>query len=349
MFENTGLKEMTDKVSDDITVYARGGKFNIKTQGGAVEPMYFNTYVGEYASAFVPVQDICEIGNEFVTAEELRTMVEDTETYFVPYQNNNRSVMMFHRQDMIEEINSAISCVKAKNKARKWVKFNEVFPTISDRDSNNYVHMLEWDDNNSPFKVQHRRDRGQWESIPRFALSGDIAERVPKVFVPPPRVVFKLGKTREELKGYWSKMNSILNGKLHAIESPMRITNDNHHNIAVAIKYCKRQLGITIDDVLKNSWCRDGEHKEDHRIMKALYRSPNKYLLYTDAELLARQVERAEQIAARAKWNKEWEDERAERVKAEEKRQAEWEAKRLENLAESDRKVELAKETEKDS
>lgn len=328
MFENTGRNEMVAKVSDDIAVYARNGKLTIKLQGDAVEPMYFNMYAGEYASSFVPVSDICEIGNEFVTTEELRTMAEDGETYFVPYQNNNKSVTMYHRSEMIEEINSAISCAKAQNKRRKWVKFTEVFPTISEREMGNYTDFFEWDDKTSPFKVQHRRDKGSWDSIPRFALIGDIAERVPKVYVPPPRVEFKLKKTREELKDHWSELNSILNGKLRSREIPLRITNDSHHNIATAIKYCKRQLGITIDDVLKDCWSRQCEEKEDHRILKALYRSPRKYILFTEEEL----VEREEEIARHKKNNEmlaaRWEAERLERVKAEEKRQAEWEAER---------------------
>lgn len=265
ILDRATLRTLDEKVrSTGLTVY--NGKFTIDHKGDG-EIMYFNAYHDEYRTYYVPVEDICDIGTDFVMVDELKDMIEDTVTYFTERSYGHRGIMIYKKAEFQAQITSAIEDAQRKNSRRKWVFFNEAFPQFGNdwRMFSDYMQLT----NGDKFEVEWRKD------MPRFAHTSDIIKSR-KERIPPKPAIYKLGKTRTELRDYWMDLIGSLNRVFESRRIPINITSRDRDNVDLAIAFAKKN-GITIDHVLERIWFGREGNDERKKVYRTLYRSPTKY------------------------------------------------------------------------
>lgn len=226
---------------------------------------YLNMEVHELYTTYSIVHDICDVAPNFIMIDDFLEMCNNS-NYYVPRGNWGEEIDIF---DMVAV--GAVLSVGLEDptyKRRVWVTVTDVFPDLNPTKVQRLAQAIR---NHDTFDY-----RCEW----KYRDKADclcIAKPVDKnrEQVIRSRKIYKLGQTRDELRGYWHSIVYALNFAFKDKHIPISVAQRDLHNIDVVIAFAKRQ-GITFDDVSKRTYYY--KHDTDAcKIQKQLYRSPTKY------------------------------------------------------------------------
>jgi hypothetical protein len=232
------------------------------TQDG-VHCEYLNVERSTYFDKLIPVTDICDVSSNFITLEEFQNDYYMSTKWEV---NDKFGYITAFNVDLIAELFlKDLSTYKGK---RKW---HPVLPVLSkyEIDTAYYNEISNALGKSGKFETKFTYFKGAGNMM--FA-SKEFLQNVKKHT---PKKIYKLGKTRTELRGVWQGLTSVLEKEFKERKIPITIHNYNYQNMDVVVKTAK-MVGITIADIEKSGGYYWNNNSKD---FKKIWRSPSKYVV----------------------------------------------------------------------
>lgn len=236
------------------------------------EPIkFFTVDEQELSTTINPVNDICDVDNNFITIDELIRDYGDISTGYsiVNIGGNYGNIFAYNRTAIEAKAKTYTDSIKT---SRMWHGLSHLLGSEYQYVDVTNLTSIHFD----TFIIQYRwqdATQDRWS----FALNDKLKQQKAKRANRKPPKIYKHNRTKAEYYREWEILTESINCALAERGFPMTIKYKSGKVMVEVIKLIKK-LGITSDDVISSSrWYYNKKEEADLQIK--MFNSPSRYII----------------------------------------------------------------------